>query len=89
MALGVPTIAHLAPEALATARQLLPAMDSIPLLDTPRSAEDLRAVIEAYFGLSPDQRSALSRRTRSWAEEVHSYPAVAAIIAGVYERAAG
>jgi hypothetical protein len=89
MALGIPTIAHLSPQALATGRRLSPAIASIPVLDTDRSVEGLRTVIDRYFALPTRDRSELSRSTRAWTEDVHSYKAVAAVLAGVYEQIEG
>ena len=67
---GIPTIAHLSAEAFEGARRAGRDIEtSCAIVNTPLGVAGIRGTIESYFRLSPAERSALSRRTRTWVEE--------------------
>jgi hypothetical protein len=86
---GIPTIAHLSEDAFAGgARAGLDLRRRCAIVNTPLGSDGIRETIEAYFRLTPEEREALSHRTRAWVEEFHSYEATGAALAAVYDSVA-
>jgi len=88
---GIPTIAHLSENAFAgAARAGKSIRETCPVLNTPcLDVEGMRATLQSFLDISSEERRALSVRTRDWIEQFHSYPAVAADLAMVYDRLLG
>ena len=83
---GIPAIAHLAEESFAGAlRGGQDIAERCAILNTHLAPEDIRETILRHLSLAPAQRQGLSRRTRRWIEEFHSYPAVAGQLRAVYD----
>lgn len=83
---GIPAIAHLAEESFAGAlRGGQDIAERCAILNTPLGPEGIRETILRHLSLSPAQRQGVSRRTRRWIEEFHSYPAVAGELRTVYD----
>ena len=82
---GIPTIAHLSEHAYdGAARAGRDIRDSCAILNTPLGSAGIRRTLEAYFLQGADGRAELSRRTRRWIEEFHSYQACADELGKVY-----
>ena len=83
---GIPTIAHLSEEsfegALRGGRDLR--ADCL-IINTPLGVEGIRATLRRWLDAPAEEREHHSRRTRAWVERVHSYRAVAAELAAVYD----
>jgi hypothetical protein len=85
--LGIPTIAHLSDEAFAQAEGAGCAIrETCAILNTPLGAEGIRETIRGYLALSPEDRTEVSRRTRRWIEDFHSFPVVGGRLASLYGR---
>lgn len=84
--LGIPTIAHLSEEffegALRGGRDLR--ADCL-IINTPLGVEGIRATLRRWLAAPAEEREHQARLTRTWVERVHSYRAVAAELAGVYD----
>jgi glycosyltransferase involved in cell wall biosynthesis len=85
-AFGIPAIAHLSTVALRNAARAGLDVSRLPIINTPCGADALRGTIERYYAMSRGERRELSLETRAWVERVHSYEAVAAKLAALYER---
>jgi glycosyltransferase involved in cell wall biosynthesis len=84
---GIPTIAHLSEDAFAGAERGGQSIrERCAIINTPLDEDGIRRTIETFFGLEPDERRALSLRTRRWVEEFHSYEAVGPQLAALYDR---
>jgi hypothetical protein len=83
---GIPTIAHLSEElfegALRGGRDLR--ADCL-IINTPLGVGGIRATLRGWLEAPAEERERHSRETRAWVERVHSYAAVAAELAGVYD----
>jgi hypothetical protein len=83
---GIPTIAHLNEEAFAGAlRSSKDIRADCPIINTALGVEGIRATLQRWFDMPADERVVRSRETRAWVERVHSYRAVAADLAAVYD----
>jgi len=85
MAFGIPTVAHLSEDACERARKAGCPVQDIPVINTPRTIDGLVEVILSFAMQSPQERKALSERTRQFAVEFHSYKAVGERMARVYD----
>jgi hypothetical protein len=75
---GIPTMVHLSEDALSNARRCGVDVDAeCPFINVPTDAVGIRAVIEAYFRCSVDERAELSARTRAWVQSFHDSATVA------------
>jgi glycosyltransferase involved in cell wall biosynthesis len=84
--LGIPTIAHLSDDAFAGAqRGGKDARGDCLIINTPLGVEGIRATLRKWLEMPAEDRERHSRETRAWVERVHSYPAVAADLAEVYD----
>lgn len=79
MACGVPVVTHVSDEARARSGGVIDA--DCPIVDSGSTAKELANALERV--LSSDM-AALSRQTRQWAEQVHSYEAVGRLWDGLY-----
>jgi hypothetical protein len=83
---GIPTIAHLSEEffegALRGGKDLR--ADCL-IINTPLGVEGIRATLRGWLEAPAEERERHSRETRAWVERVHSYRAVAADLAAVYD----
>jgi glycosyltransferase involved in cell wall biosynthesis len=83
---GIPTIAHLSEElfegALRGGRDLR--ADCL-IVNTPLGVEAIRATLRRWLEAPAEERARRSRQTRAWIERLHSYRAVAADLAAVYD----
>ena len=82
---GIPTIAHLSQTALERLRRSRPDQAGCAIINTPPGAEGIRQTLSTYLRLSSDERAAVSRNTRLWIENFHSYQSCAAQLAKVYD----
>lgn len=83
---GIPTIAHLSDEAFAGAlRGGKDIRADCLIINTPLGVEGIRATLHRWLDGPADERERHSRETRAWVERVHSYRAVAADLAAVYD----
>lgn len=82
---GIPTIAHLSPEAFAGARLAGKDIESsCAIINTATGPSGIRDTLLAYLRSSPEERTSHSHRTRQWVEDFHSYQAVASELHGIY-----
>jgi hypothetical protein len=83
---GIPTIAHLSEElfegALRGGKDLR--ADCL-IVNTPLGIDGIRATLRRWLEAPAEERERHSRETRAWVERVHSYRAVAADLAAVYD----
>jgi hypothetical protein len=83
---GIPTIAHLSEEffegALRGGKDLR--ADCL-IINTPLGVDGIRATLRRWLEAPAEERERHSRQTRAWVERVHSYRAVAADLAAVYD----
>jgi glycosyltransferase involved in cell wall biosynthesis len=83
---GIPTVAHLGDEAFAGAvRGGKDIRADCPIINAPLGVEGIRATLGRWLDAPADERHRRSRETRAWVERVHSYRAVAADLAAVYD----
>jgi tetratricopeptide (TPR) repeat protein len=85
MALGIPTIAHLSDVALERAGRGGCPVGEIPVINTPRTCDGMVEAILSFATRNPQERGALSERTRQFAVEFHGYEAVAGRMASAYD----
>lgn len=85
MAFGIPTIAHLSEVALERAQKAGFPVGDCPIINVPRTRDGLVEAILSFAVQSPQERAALSERTRQFAVEFHSYEAVGKRMAQVYD----
>jgi glycosyltransferase involved in cell wall biosynthesis len=84
--LGIPTIAHLSDDAFSGAeRGGKDIRGDCLIINTPLGVEGIRTTLRTWLDMPADQRERHSRDTRAWVERVHSYRAVAAELAAVYD----
>jgi glycosyltransferase involved in cell wall biosynthesis len=84
--LGIPTIAHLSDDAFAGAeRGGRDIRGDCLIINTPLGVEGIRTTLRTWLDMPADDRQRHSRETRAWVERVHSYRAVAADLAAVYD----
>jgi hypothetical protein len=83
---GIPTIAHLSEVALdrAEAAGVEGVRERCAIINTRPGVEGIRKSLEGYASLSSPERQQISRATRAWIEEFHSYKAVAMNLAAAY-----
>ena len=87
---GIPTIAHLSARAFDGARRAGRDIEAdCAIINTPLGAEGIRETLARYFALSPEDRTALSRRTRRWVEDFHSYQSCARELERLYDEILG
>lgn len=87
---GIPTIAHLSAHAFDGARRAGRDIEAdCAIINTPLGADGIRETLTRYFALSPEDRSALSRRTRLWVEDFHSYQSCARELERLYDEILG
>lgn len=84
---GIPTIAHLSPEAFEGADRAGRSDIRIQcgIINTPRGADGIRQTLQDYFDRSEQERQEISLKTRRWVEEFHSYEAVGEALSKVYD----
>jgi hypothetical protein len=83
---GIPTIAHLSEELFEGAiRGGKDLRADCMIINTPLGVEGIRATLRRWLEAPADEREHHSRQTRAWVERVHSYRAVAADLAAVYD----
>jgi len=85
MAFGIPTIAHLSEVACERAEKAGFPVRDIPIINIPRTLDGLVEAILSFAMQSPQERKALSERTRQFAVEFHGYEAVGRRMAQVYD----
>jgi len=85
MAFGIPTIAHLSEVACERAEKAGFPVRDIPVINIPRTCDGLVEAILLFAMQSPQERKALSERTRQFAVEFHGYKAVGERMAQIYD----
>jgi glycosyltransferase involved in cell wall biosynthesis len=83
---GIPAIAHLSDEAFEGAlRGGKDIRGDCAIINTPLGVDGIRTTLRRWLDLPADERERHSRETRAWVARFHSYRAVAADLAAVYD----
>lgn len=83
---GIPTIAHLSQGAFEGARRGGQDIESVcGILNTPLGSEGIRDTILTFMNMTPEERKAISLKTRKWIEDFHSYQATGKELSKVYK----
>jgi len=84
---GIPTIAHLSDHAFEGARRAgRDIQDQCAIMNTALGSEGIRETIGSFLKMSPAERLNLSKRTRDWMVNFHSYEACAKELSRVYDK---
>lgn len=84
MALGIPTIAHLSDDAFLGAQRASVDMSMCPIINIEPTVDGMTRALARFAASSASERFELSKATRQFAADFHSYPAVAARLSGSY-----
>jgi glycosyltransferase involved in cell wall biosynthesis len=83
---GIPAIAHLSDEAFeGAARGGKDIRGDCLIINAPLGVDGIRATLRRWLDLPAGERERHSLETRAWVERVHSYGAVGADLAAVYD----
>lgn len=82
MGFGIPVMAHLSKTALAQAGAEFGA--SCPILNVEPTVESIARSLEAFFKVTPEERSAIADATAAWVKEFHGPRRIARLLEGVY-----
>jgi glycosyltransferase involved in cell wall biosynthesis len=83
---GIPTIAHLSDESFEGAvRGGKELRADCLIINTRLGVDGIRATLRRWLEAPPEERERHSHQTRAWVERIHSYRAVAADLAAVYD----
>jgi hypothetical protein len=85
MTFGIPTIAHLSPDALDGAERAgWDLRANCPVINVERSADSLRGALLDFARASERAKADLARRTRDWAVDFHGYRSIGERLAAVF-----
>jgi len=87
---GIPTIAHISERAFEGARIAGRDIENIcGIVNTPRGVDGIRKTVVEFFNLTSEERQKVSKQTRRWMEDFHSYHACAIELSKMYSRLLG